>query len=42
MRMILVLLSVIACLMPWRMALSSGVTPPLATPVDMTPIPPDH
>ena len=42
MRMILVLLSVIACLMPWRMALSSGVTPPFATSADMTPIRPDH
>lgn len=42
MRMILVLLSVIACLMPWRMALSSGVTPLFAMPADMPRDPPDH
>lgn len=38
MRMILVLLSVIACLMPWRLALSSGPPPPGPMLFDTTPI----
>lgn len=41
MRMILVLLSVIACLMPWRVAVSGDVILPAVTPVYTTPISPD-